>query len=111
MKVIVPGHHYELDDLKASTKYQLMFYCDGTINPEYGDSPGPSSQEVIRALIDRQLFLNVQAPCAENITIIQHLREALKQYEIRAFRRTVEKIADIEGWETNAKGHIFELIG
>lgn len=58
MNVIDPGHKYDLDNLKQCGVTTIVFYKDPEINGE--GLLGPSSQEYIRALIDRQMFLNEQ---------------------------------------------------
>lgn len=68
---------------------------------------GILTQELLRVAIDRTLYLYAEAPCAEDTAIIEHLREALRLYESRASRRTIEKMAKPELAETcQVCGHI-----
>lgn len=88
MKVIEPGHMYELDQLDAldGAKRILVFV-------KRGESPhsGTINQEVIRALIDRVQFLDTELPHDVNEKIIFHLRMALVLHEARALERKVER--------------------
>lgn len=104
MKVIIPGHKYELQNLNSETTSELQFYCDPEINGIALD--GPSCQEVIRALIDRVQELDRQKPYEGNAKIIKHLRFALAEFEVRALLRKVEKGLPIENIPTGRDGHI-----
>jgi hypothetical protein len=47
---------------------------------------GTNSQEVIRVLLDRARYLNIQIPCKETDSVIYYLRRALFAFELRAAR-------------------------
>ena len=102
MKVIDPGHVYQLDwldvdpnaHLDASTAHALGGW-DGTDlvfvkreGPGYpgnvGRHPGTNMQEVLRALIDRVKYLDNQIPDVRNGRILDHLRLAICWVEQRA---------------------------
>ena len=93
MLVIDPGHKYELRQLGTIHPTYLTFVkrSGGAIqyDTEY---PGLQVQEVLRALIDRSIYLNEIIPCAETTSAIYHLRMALFEYEARAFRRKKEAL-------------------
>lgn len=95
MKVIDPGHLYQLDILDAPTPLrrlagqQLRFVrrvgekFPGNAEPAYA---GTISQEVIRALIDRTKYVDAQRPDQANCQAIRDLRSALVEFEMRAAR-------------------------
>lgn len=103
MKVIVPGHRYQMDT-RLGNAAELQFYFDGLINMGR-ECDGVLSQEVIRVLIDRLLFLEAQMPAKENTEILLHLRHALRLFEVRAVRRSVERNEPIEQSPVRLLGH------
>lgn len=89
MKALDPGHRYELACLDLGAPGTIQFvkrigygYPGNTGNP----CPGTNCQEVLRALIDRCLYLNGQIPCAETEVAIALMKAALLQFEVRAKR-------------------------
>lgn len=93
MKVSDRGHRYELDQQtpnnggRALTKQSIQF-----LNTEKGrECEGVTTQEVIRALIDRTWYCNDCLPWSGNEHIVNHLRMALMLHEARARIRGVEK--------------------
>lgn len=124
MRVIYPGHTYELDHLDVGT---ADINCDPTIlrfvkriGEKFPGNSGPSvsgttTQEVIRALLDRTQYVNRQRPDPTNYRVIKSLRSALVDLEIRAARErgdsdSVESIMLMthpETWPTCAGcGHL-----
>lgn len=98
MRVLAPGHKYELSVTKASGwstgtgTDEFQFLQEPTAaNPDRSPIDGPTCQEVIRMLINRVGFLNVELPWEGNARIIEHLRAALLEFEIRAMQRKLEK--------------------
>lgn len=91
MKVIDPGHEYELTmlDLPEGFVETLMFVKrEGPGYPgNVGHHPGTNIQEVLRALIDRVKYLNNQITDARNGRVISHLRNAMWLLEDRAAER------------------------
>lgn len=91
MRIIDPGHRYELATLDgvAGLPYPLQFVkrvgpgYPGNEAPAY---PGTTLQEVMRALIDRARYVNHQQPCAETEAAAHLLETALLLFEIRAKR-------------------------
>lgn len=90
MKVLEPGHNYELDILdsyKDSVPELLNF-----VNRNNGkNSAGTNNQEVLRVLIDRVKFMEEQKHWSGNEKILDYLRMALVLHESRHLERMVEK--------------------
>lgn len=83
MKVLVPGHQYDLEYLDGDGSRWIQFVDRG-----HGrDCPGTTCQEVLRALIDRVKFLDAELPWQGNALILDNLRHALTLFEVRAFLR------------------------
>ena len=114
MEVVSPGHIYALDNVGGGS--QRLTYLRNL--PEGSEKhPGVLCQEVLRTLIDRVNYLNIQAPCHENVEIVEHLRQALILFESRAARRMLEKSyaktgCNVEGLcVSKVSGHVFTLNG
>ncbi len=92
MKIIDPGHIYELRQLGDDKTQTLTFIkrSSGTIQYDKEWS-GLQTQEVLRALIDRTLYLDKVLECKETKEAIKHLRATLYWYEVRALRRKRSK--------------------
>lgn len=88
MKIIEPGHIYELDQLDAPTKPLHLIF----VNREPGKlHPGTQTQEVLRVLIDRTIHCDNCLRWEGNDLIVFHLRMALVLHEVRALLRKVEE--------------------
>ena len=86
MKIIEPGHIYELAVFDGDTPVRLTF-----VNREAGQEHGGTrTQEVLRALIDRTLHCDSCLRWPGNDQIIHHLRMALVLHEARALERKTE---------------------
>lgn len=89
MKVLDPGHCYQLDALDGGAPQTLQFVKRS--GPGYpgnvGSYPGVILQEVLRVLIDRAHYVNGQIPCEETTLAIRHLRIAFQLLEQRAAAR------------------------
>lgn len=90
MKVITPGHLYELYNLESDTTQQLQFIektlaADGETFSVI--SPGTTNEEVLKVLIDRMNYLQTKAPCRENAIVITKLEESLMWLEKRTAGR------------------------
>ena len=93
MKVLDPGHVYELRQLGDSNTQRLTFIKRSGGAIKYAEEwPGLQTQEVLRALIDRTEYLNEVLPCKETLEALKHLRATLYWYEVRAFRRKHTKV-------------------
>lgn len=88
MKIIDPGHIYELKQLGDNNTQILRFIKRSGGAVQYDQEwAGLQTQEVLRALIDRTKYLNTVLECKETKEAIKHLQMALYWYEVRALRR------------------------
>ncbi len=93
MKIIVPGHVYDLFQLGSRFLQRLTFVRRSGGAVVYDTEwPGVQTQEVLRALIDRTKYLDQVLPCLESKDVLWHLRMALFLYEARAWRRKQEQV-------------------
>lgn len=99
MRVIEPGHVYDLHSVDRETsliqntiRFVRRRDDDGKLLPEAQRNSGILSQELLRVLIDRTLYLNAEDPCSEDIEIVGKLRDCLRLFESRAARKTIEKM-------------------
>lgn len=96
MRVIEPGHIYEIFNVDGDGEQRITFVrrrdSDGEITSQ-DRHPGILGQELLRVLINRTLFLSEEDPCVEDVEIVNKLRECLQRYESRATRRTIEKFS------------------
>lgn len=90
MKVLERGHVYELNGkMIAGVAYpQNLTFVNQQLDQEHG---GCTTQEVIRALLDRTRHCANCMPHPNNERIVYHLRMALILHEARALERRVEK--------------------
>ena len=99
MKVLEPGHIYELKTNKGNGIQHVVF-----INTHPGqEHDGIISQEMIRVLIDRLKFKDADTPCIENKDLIYHARMMLLGYEARAWRRKMAKLNGTDETHDNFK--------
>ena len=108
MNIIDPGHTYQLAFNKSEGVTELRFMKDSEHNE--GSYEGTSNQEVLRALIDRILFLNRQKSSEYNQQILKHLRSALVLHECRHLEREVDKCKAVEQIPITATGHIIGVL-
>ncbi len=89
MKVLDPGHEYELDALDGAQANRLVFVKRaGEGYPgNVGSHPGTIMQEVLRALIDRSEYVNGQIPSYWTEAALWYLRRAVWCFEARAALR------------------------
>ena len=106
MKVIDPGHVYNLDWLDGDPQQRCDWkdgVGEGNVAPEnrltfvkregpgypgnVGRHPGTNIQEVLRALIDRVKYLDAQVPHQSNVLVLNALRRAIFNLEVRAAER------------------------
>lgn len=93
MKTIEDGHEYELDErfgdgTSGIAGTQSLIF----VNREPGNEhDGTTTQEVLRALIDRTQYCDKCLPWSGNKEIVGHLRMALALHEARAMIRKVER--------------------
>jgi hypothetical protein len=87
MKVIDPGHIYELEEVGSQKNQRIIFIKKtGEHQHHQEEWPGVYNQELIRILIDRTQYLNTALPSLEYRSVIEHLRYALYQLEMRALK-------------------------
>lgn len=89
MMIVDPGHDYELNTLdgRGGTVPLTFVKREGPHYPgNVGSHPGTTSQEVLRALLDRALYVQRQIPCIETEMAIHHLQAVIALFEIRAKR-------------------------
>lgn len=87
MKIIDPGHLYTLAHLDGAGTSLLRFVTRVGSNFPGNQPPayeGSTTQEVLRALIDRQNYVDRQQPSHYNTRVLWLLREALRVLEARA---------------------------
>lgn len=104
MRVVDPGHEYELELYDGEGTARLTFMKrEGEGYPfNVGKHPGVNCQEVLRALIDRVKYLDKQIPCEDNKRIIAHLRNAFLEFERRgAMRHGDAELEPVQLWDTN----------
>lgn len=99
MKVITPGHTYELAQFEGSASQTIQFIHK---EPKEGGeagylqtiSDGTTNEELLSVLIDRMQFLQAKFPCRENALVITKLEESLMWLEKRTADR---KKRNVEG--------------
>ncbi len=103
MRVINPGHVYEVSHLDGDGVSEISF-----VDRDHGrDKEGTTNQELLRVLIDRLHFLDSELPWEGNREIIFHLRQALVLHEMRHLNRLVDKgEIQIETLPTGEDGHL-----
>jgi hypothetical protein len=89
MKVIDPGHMYELTNLDGNNTTKLTFVKreGNKYLGNVGHYEGTNLQEVMRALIDRTKYLENQIHDQRNLAVITKLRECIWLLEDRAAER------------------------
>ena len=98
MKITEPGHHYRMDILShrggcLSDAAEVRFLKrSGKLIKHEVEHPGVLVQEVLRVLIDRTKYLDEQIPCIESQDALYHMRMALFNFEVRAYRRKQEEV-------------------
>src|SRR5690554_5861698 len=86
MRVLVPGHYYELEHFEDDGHVETIAFIRKEKN-ERGElvtiENGTTNEEVLLMLIDRMKFLQEKMPCRENALVITKLQEALHWLEHR----------------------------
>lgn len=88
MKVIIPGHSYELKNYKGDEVAEqfLQFMQKDAAGNLTQD--GTTNEEVLEVMIDRMQVLNLMLPSRETSIAITKLQEA----QMWLFRRTSDRI-------------------
>lgn len=99
MKVLTPGHLYELESFEpAEVAQRLQFIEKVPVAPGSTElktvNNGTTNEEVLTMLVNRLNYLNAVFPCRENSIAITHIETALLWLN----RRTVDRKArGVEG--------------
>ena len=98
MQEVDAGHIYELAELGSDETQTLRFIkrSGGAIAYDQ-EWAGVQTQEVLRVLIRRTLYLNAVIPCKESNNAVWHLRMSLWEYEARAYRRKLAQLNRKDG--------------
>ncbi len=100
MRVIDPGHVYELENYRAEEavsqglERQRISFVKRRVPADPGRvdlRDGTNCQELLKVLINRVLFLDQEARHPMNRVLLLCLRRALVLFETRALERKVEK--------------------
>lgn len=99
MKVLSPGHKYELANFEKDApelNQTLQFICKEPVTPGSAElktvADGTTNEEVLRMLIDRMQSLQVKFPCRENALVITKLEESLMWLEKRTADRKARAV-------------------
>lgn len=123
MKILDPGHVFQLDQLDSTPggAPSILSFVKRVGDHYPGNHaparPGPTTQEVLRALIARTKYVDAQIPSRHNERAVGLMREALHELELRAasergeidaYKETVfASILDIELMPTcSTCGHV-----
>lgn len=92
MRVIRPGHRYELDQFEPEPPSQtLQFIEKEPITPGSTElhtvNNGTTNEEVLRVLIDRMQSMQAKVPCRETALVVTKLEESLMWLEKRTADR------------------------
>lgn len=117
MKVIDPGHFFELDvyDGRKDQTSTLTFMKRREPPEKYPGNrssyPGTNLQEVLRAAIARVRYLDAQFQCCENTSVLDHLQKSIFELELRAARRHGRgpESLGLRLIESNSERRIFDL--
>lgn len=90
MEVLDAGHQYSLSSFDDGYPVLLTFVKRNDPPKKYPGNthayPGTQTQEVLRALIDRAIYVNGQIPCLETESVIALLRQSIALLEQRHAR-------------------------
>jgi hypothetical protein len=111
--VLDPGHKYRLDNLDGDGEVELTFVKRMGDNYPGNTSAyeGTTTQEVLRALIERTKYVNAQIPCQANEDAIRAMRIIIEDFEARAAVRhgmllDLPEDVDVETLEPDYTGHL-----
>ncbi len=89
MKVLTPGHKYELPNFEQKDKPgQIIQFIEKAPTPGnetrlYTVNDGTTNEAVLEMLIDRMLLMNAKLPSRDTSIAITHLEDALLRLEKR----------------------------
>jgi hypothetical protein len=89
MKVIDPGHVYEVDAVDGGSPQRIVFVKrEGANYPgNVGSHPGTQMQELLRVLLHRARYVNAQIQSDDTDIAIRCMQEALGAMEVRHARK------------------------
>jgi hypothetical protein len=97
MKIIVPGHRYEVPNMDDNSVNQVIQFIEK--KPKDPDDStlvttidGTSTEQVLRVLINRIEHLQKMIPCRENALVITKLEEAEMWLNARTFNRMKRRV-------------------
>lgn len=102
MKVLTPGHKYELENFENKEQAgQVLQFIEKQPDPNATEpgklitvNDGTTNEEVLRVLIDRLNTMQAKFPCRENAIVVTHLETGLLWLEKRTADR---KARGVEG--------------
>lgn len=89
VEIVDTGHAYRLPSFDGQALQTLIFMKregDG-YSGNVGHYPGTNLQSVLRACLDRVIYLQGQIPHENNIAIVCHIKHCLRELEQRAAER------------------------
>jgi hypothetical protein len=89
MRVLDPGHEYEIDNIDGEGKQRIVFVKrEGEGYPgNVGHHEGTNIQELYRVIIDRLKYLNEQIPSDYTMDAMIDTHKAMYSMELRAAKR------------------------
>jgi len=92
MKILTPGHKYELENFEKTKPCQIIQFIEKSPLSPGSDvlrtvNDGTTNEEVIKMLIDRLKSLYAKFPSAETNYAITHLEIALCCLQSRTYER------------------------
>lgn len=94
MKVLTPGHKYELSNFEGTEPTQTLQFIQKEGEPLTTVHDGTTNEEVLSMLIDRMRFLQNKLPSRETAIAITKCEEALMWLNKRTAER---KARGVEG--------------
>ena len=102
MKVIIPGHLYELESMEGTNPQKIQFIEKAVIDRHPTDASldgkfitindGTTNEEVLKMLIDRCNYLYKKLPSIETARATYKLEEALMWLEKRTATRLAQGV-------------------
>jgi hypothetical protein len=102
MRILDPGHKYELEEYDGGTVQIVTFMKrEGPGYPmNVGHNPGINCQEALRMIIDRMKYLDKQIHCDDNERAITNLRRTFLEFERRAsIRHGAKELEPLQLWD------------